>query len=161
VRAYLAFGANLGDRANAIQESLVRLAAAGVEVDVLSPLYETDAVTPDPQPPYLNAVARVVTALDPHALLDLCLRTEAGLGRVRPANRPQAARLIDIDLLLYGDAVIRDPPSLIVPHPRLLERPFVRIPLANVAEPGLVHPVTGERLDAAAPDASVRAPGAS
>ncbi|HXJ22019.1 MAG TPA: 2-amino-4-hydroxy-6-hydroxymethyldihydropteridine diphosphokinase [Polyangia bacterium] len=156
VRAYLAFGANLGDREGAIQESLARLSAAGVEVSACSPLYETDAVAPEPQPPYLNAVARVVTRLDPHALLALCLQIEAALGRVRPPQRPQASRLIDIDLLLYGDSVIQDAPSLLVPHPRLLERPFVRIPLADVAEPGLVHPVTGEPLDRAAPDAGVR-----
>jgi len=58
-----------------------------------------------------------------------------------------AARTIDIDLLLYGDALISEPPALIVPHPRLLERAFVRVPLADVALPGLVHPITGERLD--------------
>jgi len=161
VRAYLAFGANLGDRAAAIQESLVRLSAAAVEVSACSPLYQTDAVAPEPQPPYLNAVARVVTRLAPRALLALCLQIETALGRVRPPDRPQAPRLIDIDLLLYGDAVIQDPPSLIVPHPRLLERPFVRIPLADVAEPGLVHPVTGERLDRAADDPGVRWPDAS
>ena len=124
-----------------------------------SPLYETDAVTPDPQPPYLNAVARAVTALDAHALLALCLEIEATLGRLRPPGRTHAPRPIDIDLLLHGTAVIDDPPALLVPHPRLLERPFVRIPLADVAEPGLVHPVTGERLDRAAPSPSVRVPG--
>jgi 2-amino-4-hydroxy-6-hydroxymethyldihydropteridine diphosphokinase len=161
VRAYLAFGANLGDRAGAIQEALDHLSAAGVALRARSPLYETDAVAPEPQPPYLNAVARVVTGLDPHGLLALCLKIEAALGRVRSPERPQAPRLIDIDLLLYGDAVIHEPPALIVPHPRLLERPFVRIPLADVAEPGLVHPVTGERLDRAAPDAGVRCSGAS
>ncbi len=157
-RAYLALGANLGDRARTIAAALDRLGSAGVELQACSPLYETDAITPDPQPPYLNAVARVFTILDPHALLALCLQTEAALGRVRPPGQVQAARPIDIDLLLHGAAVIDDPPALIVPHPRLLERPFVRIPLADVAEPGLVHPVTGERLDRAAPNPSVRCP---
>jgi 2-amino-4-hydroxy-6-hydroxymethyldihydropteridine diphosphokinase len=159
--AYLAFGANLGDRAGAIRAALDRLAAAGVKPLACSPLYETDAVAPEPQPAYLNAVARVTTTLEPYALLALCLQTEAALGRVRPSDRPQAPRLIDIDLLLHGAAVIQDPPALIVPHARLLERPFVRIPLADVAEPGLVHPVTGERLDRAAPSPAVRRPGAS
>ena len=67
-----------------------------------------------------------------------------------------APREIDVDLLLYGAEVIADPPSLIVPHPRLLERPFVRIPLSDVAAPGLRHPITGEPLDRAAPNRSVR-----
>jgi len=156
VPVYLAFGANLGDRARAIQDALDRLAAAGVQLQARSPLYETDAVTPDPQPPYLNAVARAGTRLDPHALLALCLRIEAALGRVRPPGQIHAPRRIDVDLLLHGAAIIDDPPALIVPHPRLLERPFVRIPLADVAEPGLVHPVTGERLDSAPPSPFVR-----
>ena len=115
-----------------------------------SPLYETDAVAPDPQPPYLNAAARVETALTARALLAACLDVERALGRVRPPGRPAAARTIDVDLLLYGDAVIDQPPDLVVPHPRLLERAFVRIPLADVALPGLVHPVTREPLDRAA-----------
>jgi 2-amino-4-hydroxy-6-hydroxymethyldihydropteridine diphosphokinase len=158
VAAYLAFGANLGDRARAIQDALDRLSAAGVQPLACSPLYETDAVAPEPQPAYLNAVARVATRLGPHALLRLCLGIEAALGRIRPPDRPLAPRPIDIDLLLYGATVIQDPPALIVPHPRLLERPFVRIPLADVAEPGLVHPVTGEPLDRAAPSPTVRSP---
>jgi 2-amino-4-hydroxy-6-hydroxymethyldihydropteridine diphosphokinase len=97
----------------------------------------------------------------PRALLALCLQVEAALGRVRPPGQMQAPRPIDIDLLLYGASVIVEPPALVVPHPRLLERPFVRIPLADVAEPGLVHPVTGEPLDRATPSPSVRRLGAS
>jgi 2-amino-4-hydroxy-6-hydroxymethyldihydropteridine diphosphokinase len=154
--AYLAFGANLGDRAQAIAAALERLGACGVVVRARSSLYETDPVTPDPQPLYLNAAARVETGLSARALLAVCLEVERALGRVRPAGRPQAPRRIDIDLLLYGAAVIDEAPSLIVPHPRLLARPFVRVPLAAVAAPGLTHPVTGEPLDRAPADASVR-----
>jgi 2-amino-4-hydroxy-6-hydroxymethyldihydropteridine diphosphokinase len=154
--AYLAFGANLGDRAAAIAEAMRRLPAAGTALRARSPVYETDAVGPAPQPPYLNAAARIETDLSPRALLAACLAIEAALGRVRPAGQPQAPRLIDIDLLLVGGDIINDPPELVVPHPRLLERAFVRIPLADVALPGLVHPVTGEPLDRATPDASVR-----
>ena len=155
ITAYLALGANLGDRPAAIAQALDALDAAGVRVAARSPLYETDPVTPDPQPLYLNAAARVETTLPARALLDRCLEVERDLGRVRPTDRPLAARTIDIDVLLYGDAVI-DEPGLIVPHPRLLERPFVRIPLADVAAAGLVHPITGEALDRAAPSPSVR-----
>ncbi|HSS39473.1 MAG TPA: 2-amino-4-hydroxy-6-hydroxymethyldihydropteridine diphosphokinase [Polyangia bacterium] len=154
--AYLAFGANLGDRAATIADAMARLTAAGAALRARSAIYETDAVAPEPQPPYLNAAARVETDLSPHALLAVCLNIEAALGRVRPAGRHHAPRLIDVDLLLVGDDVIDDPPLLILPHPRLLERPFVRIPLAEVAVPGLTHPVTGEPLDRAAPHPSVR-----
>jgi 2-amino-4-hydroxy-6-hydroxymethyldihydropteridine diphosphokinase len=154
--AYLALGANLGDRRLAIARALDALEAAGVRVAARSSLYETDPVAPDPQPPYLNAAARVETALSARALLAACLDVERALGRVRPPGRPAAARTIDIDLLLHGDTVITEPPDLIVPHPRLLERPFVRIPLAEVALPGLLHPVTHAPLDRAPPSPSVR-----
>ena len=154
--AYLGLGANLGDRRAAIARALEALDAAGVRIAARSPLYETDAVAPDPQPPYLNAAARVETALTARALLAACLDVERALGRVRPPGRPAAARTIDVDLLLHGDAVIDQPPDLVVPHPRLLQRAFVRIPLADVALPGLVHPVTREPLDHATPSPSVR-----
>ena len=154
--AYLGLGANLGDRRAAIAKALDALGAAGVRVAARSPLYETDPVTPDPQPRYLNAAARVETALPARALLALCLDVERALGRVRPPGRRAAPREIDLDLLLYGDAIIDEPPYLLVPHPRLLERAFVRIPLADVALPGLAHPITRAPLDRAAPDPSVR-----
>jgi len=153
---YLAFGANLGDRAGSIARAIDRLAARGVVPQARSPLYETDPITPEPQPHYLNAVVRAQTTLGPQALLALCLEVEHALGRRRPAGGAPAPREIDIDLLLYGVEVIADPPTLLVPHPRLLERPFVRIPLSDVAAPGLRHPVSGAPLDRAAPDPSVR-----
>jgi len=156
ITAYLAFGSNLGDRAAAIAAAIEGLEARGVLVRARSPLYETDPVTPDPQPRYLNAAVRVETTLSARALLEACLEVERALGRVRPAGRPQAPREIDIDLLLFGTEIIDDRPSLIVPHPRLSERPFVRIPLAEVAARGLAHPITGELLDRAAPDPKVR-----
>jgi 2-amino-4-hydroxy-6-hydroxymethyldihydropteridine diphosphokinase len=156
--AYLALGSNLGDRAALIARALERLEDAGVHVAARSPLYETEAVTPDPQPRFLNGAARVETTLQPDALLSLCLAVERELGRVRPPGRTQAPRTIDIDLLLHGDAVI-DGPGLTVPHPRLLERAFVRLPLADVAEAGLRHPVTGERLDSPSPRPAGRGSG--
>jgi 2-amino-4-hydroxy-6-hydroxymethyldihydropteridine diphosphokinase len=155
--AYLAFGSNLGDRAGQIAAACSKLEEAGVRVRALSPLYETDPVTAEPQPLYLNAAARVETTFAPDELLALCLAVERALGRERPPGVPSVApRPIDADLLLHGDVVV-DRPGLVVPHPRLLERAFVRIPLADVAAPGLRHPVTGEALDRATLHGGVRA----
>ena len=89
---YLAFGSNLGDRAGAIARAIDLLAAGGVAPLARSPLYETDPVTPDPQPDYLNAVLRGETALSPHGLLALCLEVEEALGRRRPPGRAVAPR---------------------------------------------------------------------
>jgi 2-amino-4-hydroxy-6-hydroxymethyldihydropteridine diphosphokinase len=156
VTAYFGLGSNLGDRAALIAAALAALEAAGVRVRARAPLYETDPVTAEPQPLYLNSAARVETTLAPEALLELGLSIERELGRVRPPGAAgPAPRPIDLDLLLYGDAII-DRPGLVVPHPRLLERSFVRIPLADVAAPGLRHPATGDALDRAAPDPAVR-----
>jgi 2-amino-4-hydroxy-6-hydroxymethyldihydropteridine diphosphokinase len=153
--AYLAFGSNLGDRAALIDAALAALETAGVSILARSPLYETQPVTRDPHPLYLNAAARVGTTFAPHELLALCLAVERSLGRDRPPGATSPApRPIDLDLLLYGREVV-DRPGLVVPHPRLLERPFVRIPLADVATPGLRHPVTDEPLDRAPPDPGV------
>ncbi|HEY0705981.1 MAG TPA: 2-amino-4-hydroxy-6-hydroxymethyldihydropteridine diphosphokinase, partial [Polyangia bacterium] len=117
--------------------------------------YETVAVAAAPQPDYLNAVVRIATVLAPRALLALCLDLERQLGRVRPVGSDKAPRTIDLDLLLWSDVVL-DEPGLRLPHPGLLARPFVRIPLADVATPGLRHPVSGARLDHAEADSGVR-----
>jgi 2-amino-4-hydroxy-6-hydroxymethyldihydropteridine diphosphokinase len=153
--AYVALGANLGDRLEQLRRAARALAAAGLGIEATSPVFETDAVAPEPQPAYLNAALRLTTSLPPRALLALLLETERGLGRVRPPGRDKAPRTIDLDLLLHGDRVV-DEPGLAVPHPGLLLRPFVRIPLAAVAAAGLCHPISGERLDVAAPDPAVR-----
>jgi 2-amino-4-hydroxy-6-hydroxymethyldihydropteridine diphosphokinase len=143
---YIALGSNLGERLELLRGAVEGLVAGGVEVVARSGVYETEAVAAEPQPPYLNAVVRGETALGAPQTLELCLAVEVALGRVRPAGRTGASRTIDLDLLLY-DSVILDQPGLSVPHPRLLERAFVRVPLADVAAPGLRHPQTGERLD--------------
>jgi 2-amino-4-hydroxy-6-hydroxymethyldihydropteridine diphosphokinase len=156
ISAYVALGSNLGERLAALRGAVAALeGAAGVQVMACSPIFETDAVAEQPQPAYLNAVVRLSTTLAPAALLALCLEIERGLGRQRPAERRRASRTIDLDLLLYGDAII-DQPGLRVPHPGLLERPFVRVPLAEVAEPGLRHPASGETLEVAAAHPAVR-----
>jgi 2-amino-4-hydroxy-6-hydroxymethyldihydropteridine diphosphokinase len=152
--AYLALGSNLGDRQAEIAAAVRALATVG-HVVAQSALYETEPEHGAREPRYLNAAVRVETQLSPRALLDGCLWIEREHGRARPADRTKAPRTIDIDLLLYGAKVL-DEPGLRVPHPSLLRRPFVRIPLAEVALPGLRHPETGDALDRAEPDPTVR-----
>ncbi|MCG5054242.1 MAG: 2-amino-4-hydroxy-6-hydroxymethyldihydropteridine diphosphokinase [Myxococcales bacterium] len=153
--AYLALGANLGDRLGNLNKACERLLASGVRIEARSPVYETDAVAKEPQPPYLNAALRVATVLAPEALLRLVLSIERSLGRNRDTAARWASRAIDIDVLLYEDQT-SDSLFLELPHPRLLERPFVRVPLAEVARSGLRHPVSGEPLDRSLPHPGVR-----
>ncbi|MDR1789800.1 MAG: 2-amino-4-hydroxy-6-hydroxymethyldihydropteridine diphosphokinase, partial [Opitutaceae bacterium] len=133
--AYLSLGSNLGDRRRALAFARGQLAATpGVTLDAASPVYETAPHgTPGPQPDYLNQVVRVITTLAPGVLLHRCLEIENRHGRVRPSRH--APRTLDIDLLLHGDAVC-DTPFLTLPHPRMRERAFVLVPLADIA-PGL------------------------
>ena len=131
---YLALGSNLGDRERNIAVALRRLEPL-VRVEAVSALYETDPV-PEGQPPYLNAACRIVTGLQPKALLRHIKEVERELGR-RGGER-WGPRPIDIDLLLYGDLVIDDD-GLQVPHAALAERPFVLVPLADIAA-GVHHP---------------------
>lgn len=141
VAAYIGLGSNLGDREAAIGEALGRLAALGTVRDVSS-LYETPPWGYEHQPAFLNAVCRLDTFLPALELLRGLKEVERAMGR-QPTFR-YGPRLIDLDLLLYGDAVLRTP-ELEVPHPGLPERPFVLVPLAELA-PGLVHPTLGRSM---------------
>ncbi|HXI58868.1 MAG TPA: 2-amino-4-hydroxy-6-hydroxymethyldihydropteridine diphosphokinase [Polyangia bacterium] len=152
---YLALGSNQGDRGAFLTAGINDLLERGVAISARSSIYETEAVSDHPQPAYLNQVVGGRTRLSPRALLEACLEIERNHGRTRDPALPKAARTLDIDILLYGDRVIRDP-ALTIPHPAMLERGFVRIPLAEIATPGLRHPVTRLRLDSAAPDPTVR-----
>jgi 3-oxoacyl-[acyl-carrier protein] reductase len=143
---YLALGSNLGDRAATLERGLALLRlASGVQVARVSAFYETAPVGgPAEQGPYLNAAAEVTTDLAPQELLRRLQQIEADLGRVR-AER-DGPRTLDLDLLLFGDLVLATP-DLIVPHPRLNERLFVLIPLAEIAA-GVVHPVLRQTVGA-------------
>jgi 2-amino-4-hydroxy-6-hydroxymethyldihydropteridine diphosphokinase len=143
-RAFVALGSNLGDREALLAFAVEELRASeGVRVVSLSPIYETDPVGPPPQGPYLNAVAALDTTLDPRALLRRLLAIEARAGRVRTRLRNEA-RPLDLDLLLHGERVMRDP-DLVLPHPRLHERAFALEPLCDLA-PDLRHPVLGATI---------------
>jgi 2-amino-4-hydroxy-6-hydroxymethyldihydropteridine diphosphokinase len=132
---YLGLGSNLGDRSGNLNLAIDFLKER-VKIDKSSPIYDTAPVGETNQPRFLNMVLQVSTRLPAPALLFMAKGIEAKLGRV-PINTP---RPIDIDILFYGDQVINTPPQLIVPHPRLVERAFVLVPLADIA-PDLVHPV--------------------
>ena len=148
VTAYVALGANLGDAAKALREALAALnAVPGVRVQRASSLYRTapvDASGPD----YLNAVAEIATTLSAPALLDALQAIEQAAGRERPYRN--APRTLDLDLLLFGEALI-DSPRLTVPHPRMVERAFVLVPLAEIAPrrvgPDALHAVAGQRIE--------------
>lgn len=129
--AYLGLGSNLGDRLANLQSAVELLAAQpGVKVVRSSRVYETDPVGGPPQTDYLNAVVEVETGLSPRELLDACMEVERLLGRIR--NERWGPRIIDVDVLTYGEEEI-DEPGLMVPHPRMHERGFVLVPLTELA----------------------------
>jgi 2-amino-4-hydroxy-6-hydroxymethyldihydropteridine diphosphokinase len=144
-RAYIALGANLGDRERTIRLALERLDAhPQISVERVSSLRETDPVGYEDQPRFLNGAALVETDLGPRDLLTVLLDLERDLGRTRHGPR-LGPRPIDLDLLLYDDRVL-DEPGLTVPHPRMGERLFVLDPLLEL-DPALEAPGLG-RLQA-------------
>jgi 2-amino-4-hydroxy-6-hydroxymethyldihydropteridine diphosphokinase len=142
-RAFVALGANLGDREATIRAALAELdAAAGVQVTRVSALRETEPVGYLEQPAFLNGAAELETSLPPRALLELLLAVERRFGREREGVPAQGPRTLDLDLLLVESAEI-DEPGLTIPHPRLHERAFVLEPLAEL-DPSLEVPGKGE-----------------
>jgi 2-amino-4-hydroxy-6-hydroxymethyldihydropteridine diphosphokinase len=144
VTAYLGLGSNLGDRAGHLREAVGLLAETdGIAVTAVSSVYETAPVGYVEQPDFLNMVIRVETSLSPEELLDAAMRVERLLHRVRGIR--WGPRTIDIDILIYGDAVIRRG-DLSIPHPRMADRAFVLVPLREIAG-NLLVPGTDARLD--------------
>ena len=139
--AYVAIGSNLGDREATIARALELLdEPPELRVTGVASVRETEPVGVLDQPQFLNTAMRVETTLAPRELLDRLLAVERTLGRVRTGER-WGPRTLDLDLLLYGDAVL-DEPGLAVPHPRLHERRFVLEPLYELA-PDLLVPGRG------------------
>jgi len=138
---FIALGSNLGDRLANLRSAVARLEDAGIEIVAHSSVYETQPVDArSSQDDYYNAVIQTRFDRPPLALLDLCLSIESKMGRIR--RETNEARVIDLDILLFGDQVIRSD-RLTAPHPRLHVRRFVLKPLAEIA-PDVIHPIVKE-----------------
>ncbi len=141
-RIYLGLGSNVGNRERNLRAAIERLAAPDLRILRASPVYETEPVDYTEQGWFLNQVLEAETGLFPMQLLARTSRIERELGRVRTVAK--GPRTIDIDILLYGRAVVRSA-KLEIPHPRMVERRFVLAPLADLA-PDLRHPVTRQTV---------------
>ncbi len=135
----IALGSNLGDSRAILEAALESLAATpDIILQARSSWYQTKAVGP-PQPDYINGCALLQVKTSPQLLLETLLGIEAQFGRVR--RERWGPRSLDLDLLLYDDLIL-DTPTLVLPHPRMRERAFVLVPLAEIA-PDWVEPVSG------------------
>lgn len=140
-RVLLGLGANIGDRLANLRAAIDGLADF-MRLDAASPIYETAPMYDIDQAAYLNMAAVGRTDLEPGPLLDALKALERGIGRVR--SRRYGPRAIDLDIVFYGDRIVREP-GLEIPHPRLAERAFVLAPAADIAA-GWRHPQTGSSV---------------
>jgi len=139
----VALGSNLGDREDNLRRAITEMISRGtMSVIAMSSVYETQPMYYENQDWFLNCVVAVQTNLKPSALLKCLQAIELGLGRQR--NVKFGPRVIDLDILFYGDETVSEP-GIEIPHPRLAERPFVLIPL-NEIRPKLIHPVFGKSV---------------
>ncbi len=141
--AYLLLGSNLGDRENYLSEALSSLTADVGTILQISSIYETAAWGKTDQPSFLNLAVEMETALNPSQLLEAVLKIEADLGRERLER--WGARLIDIDIILFGHDVVNVIGKLQIPHPEMQNRRFVLLPLSEIAK-NVVHPVLKKKI---------------
>ena len=139
---YLSLGSNIGDRERNLRAAIERLGAPGLRVLRVSPVYETEPVDYTDQRWFYNLVVEAETTLFPMQLLARAQKVERVLGRVRTV--PKGPRIIDIDILLYADTVMKTK-DLEIPHSSMGDRQFVLVPMAEIA-PDVVHPVTKKTI---------------
>ena len=143
ITAYLLLGGNLGNREENLDQAIDLIGEGIGEIEALSSRYETAAWGKTDQPSFLNQAVAVKTRLSAVQVLEKALEIEQVLGRVR--KEKWGERLIDIDLILFGNEVIDIADKLQVPHPHMQNRKFVMLPLSEIA-PGIVHPVLGKTI---------------
>jgi 2-amino-4-hydroxy-6-hydroxymethyldihydropteridine diphosphokinase len=142
--AYIGIGSNVGDKAENCRKGIAAIdETEGCAVEAESPLYETEPVYVESQDWFLNGAIRIRTDLEPEALFTRLKEIEHSMGR-RPGGDRYGPRVLDLDILFYGDRVLNEG-MLQIPHPALQERRFVLEPLCDIA-PGLVHPVLGQTI---------------
>lgn len=141
--AYIGIGSNIGDPLNNCRKAIDLIShIEGCRVDEASDFFRTEPVGVTSQDWYVNGVVQIETILGPHALLRSLLSIESGMGRIR--QQKWEARVIDLDILLYGDEVIEEG-DLTVPHPLMHQRRFVLMPMGQL-NPGLRHPILGKSM---------------
>jgi 2-amino-4-hydroxy-6-hydroxymethyldihydropteridine diphosphokinase len=140
VTVYLGLGSNMGDRGGNLDRAL-DLLSQRMRLGKVSSVYDTDPVGNTNQPRFLNMVCQAFTRLAPEGLLALAKGIESKMGRYGQSGDP---RPIDIDILLYDEEVV-ETPELVIPHPKIAQRAFVLVPLAEIA-PDLIHPVSGKTI---------------
>jgi 2-amino-4-hydroxy-6-hydroxymethyldihydropteridine diphosphokinase len=140
VTVYLSLGSNLGNRQGNLDQAL-KLLSQRMQVGKVSSIYDTEPVGNTNQPRFLNLVCEVKTRLTPEGLLTMVKGLEQMMGRRSKTGEP---RIIDIDILLYADTVMQTK-DLEIPHPKMVDRQFVLVPLAEIA-PDVVHPVTKKTI---------------
>ncbi len=141
IEVYLGLGSNMGDRSANLSEAM-ELLSRKLQVEKVSAVYDTEPMGDTDQARFLNLVCQVYTRIEPAGLLALAKGIETKMGRA-PGKR-NSPRPIDIDILFYGDQVM-ETPQLAIPHPRIAERAFVLVPLAEIA-PDFKHPVSGQTM---------------
>jgi 2-amino-4-hydroxy-6-hydroxymethyldihydropteridine diphosphokinase len=147
---YLGLGGNLGYREENLRK-VREFISERLKIDKASSIYETEPISEIKQPKYLNMVVKTHTSLSPTGLLITLKSIEIKMGRM-PDPRPNAPRIIDIDILIYGDKIVNND-QLIIPHVRLHERAFALVPFAEIA-PEVIHPVLHKTIKELCQDVS-------